>query len=127
MKKLTKEQIAKWMRTANPRFEGKTPRAMAKAGAVARVQFALEQLDLGADVVKETLAPFQKYAKGPCLEFVRQQIARSPGARQRELAARHLLLHLDQIGRASEEDRWPPNHDVDVLLMKEWKLPRQDR
>ena len=92
------------MRTANVRFDGKTPKSIALAGGVARVQFALEQLPLGADEVRQALAPYLKYAKGPTLEIVRQQIARSPGARQRELTARFLLLHQDQIGHASAED-----------------------
>jgi hypothetical protein len=104
MKQLTKNRIAKWMRTANPRFDGETPIAIAKAGGVARVQFALEQLPLRADEVRQVLGPYLKYAKGPTLEFVRQQIARSPGARQRELTARYLLLHQDRIGQASAED-----------------------
>ena len=33
-----------------------------------------------------------------------QVVARIQGARQRELAARHWLLHLDQLDRGSEED-----------------------
>jgi len=103
-KNLTKKEVAKWMRTANPRFDGETPRAIAMAGGMSRVQFALEQLPVAADEVRQALVPYLKYAKGPTLEFVRQQIARSPGARKRELTARYLLLHQDKIGHASAED-----------------------
>jgi hypothetical protein len=119
MKKFDERQIKKWMRTPNSRFGGATPAAVIRRGGRARVEYELEQLKLGSDeIVRKVLEPYLRNAKGISLQFVRRQVARSRGARCRELAARYLLLHQDQLGEASRKDL---NALAEYVREQRWK------